>query len=172
MKKTLTVILLLITLMPVFAQVDTTYQGKAGVADVAEDDPGLLLFMMAIAIGWIGILFLSLLGVLVMAAIALGLTAAGIVTSSLLVGWYRKSVYSGVKWFVYVSFALAGALGGAIGSMLLRHFVDTGHPYGKWLGWGIPIGMIGGLLSAWVLIKISRYVYDRYIVKKAKGGNG
>ena len=158
--------------MPVFAQVDTTYHGKAGVADVAEDDPGLLLFMMAIAIGWIGIFFLSVIGVLVLAAIALGLTAAGVITSSLLIGWYRRSVYSGVKWFVYVSFALAGALGGAIGSMLLHHVADTGYSTGKWLVWGIPIGMIGGLLSAWVLIKISRYVYGRYIAKKTIATNG
>jgi hypothetical protein len=166
MKKALALILLLITLMPVFAQVDTAYYGKAGVADVAEDDPGLLIFMMMIAIGWIGIFFLSALGVLILAAIALGLIAAGIITSSVLVGWYRRSVFSGVKWFVYVSFAGAGAVGGAIGSMLLHHFVDSGYSYGKWLGWGIPIGIIGGLLSAWVLIKISRYVYTRYILKK------
>lgn len=166
MKKALAFVLLLLLFIPVFAQVDTTYQGKAGIADVADEDPGLLFVMTLVLIGWIGIFFLCIIGVLIMAAITLAFAAAGIITSSIIVGWYRRSVYSGVKWFIYLSFAVAGALGGAMGSFMLSVLIDTSYSKEQWLGWGIPIGIIGGLLSALGLIKISRYVYDRYFMKK------
>jgi len=171
MKKTLAVIVLLLAFLPMFAQVDTLSQGKAGVTEAAQDDGSFLLFLMVFMAGCIAIFFFSVLGVLALAGVALVLIAAGIITSSIFVGWYRRSVYSGVKWFIYATFAAAGACGGVVISLLLYYFGSSLFTYKKWLGygkplvWGIPIGIVSGLLSAWILVKISRMVYDRYMMK-------
>lgn len=166
MKKILILLTLLVMVAPLFAQVDTSaYQGKAGVADVAEDDPGLLVFMLFIAIGWVFAAFLCLIAAAIAVAVILGMVAAGIVSASVLIGWYQRSIYKGVKWFVYFLFAFGGLFAGALVGLIFYRIQHYKYSLAETLSWGISVGAISGLLAGWVLVNISRIVYRKLAVR-------
>jgi hypothetical protein len=144
------------------AQADSSvYEGKAGVADVAEEDPGLFLLMMFMLMGAVIAVFICLgVGLLLSGIISL-MIAAGIVSISAFMAWYNKSIYAGVKWFVYLSFAIIGIAGGIVGSVLIGYFSDYNSPVNEMFLWSIPAGLIGGLIAAWAIIKIGNLVYKR-----------
>lgn len=113
MKKIILFVALLLPVMALVAQVDSSaYQGKAGIADVADEDPGLFMFMMIFLVGLIVAIIVSLIGAGLLALFIFLLTAAGILSVSVFMAWYKRSVYTGLKWFVYLSFCIAGMVGG------------------------------------------------------------
>jgi hypothetical protein len=164
MKHLKIILFTLFCLLPVLlpAQVDSSaYEGKAGVADVAEEDPGLFLLMMFMLMGAVIAVFICLgVGLLLSGIISL-MIAAGIVSISAFMAWYNKSIYAGVKWFVYLTFAIIGIAGGIVGSLLIGYFRDYTSPTREMFLWSIPAGLIGGLIAAWAIIKIGNLVYKR-----------
>ena len=108
MKKLTGIISLLLLVVAAIAQDSTVYEGKAGIADVAEDDPGLFIFMMFMLM----VIILALMFTVVLAgvfwALLMGLAFAGIVSMSVFMGWYQKSVSAGLIWFVLLCFGFVG----------------------------------------------------------------
>ena len=167
MKKAILFFFLLLSSAILLAQADTTaYQGKAGIADVADEDPGLFIFMMIFLLGLIVSIFVCLIGAAILALFAFLLVAAGIVSVSVFVGLYKRSVFTGLKWFIYLSFGIAGALGVSLLCFLLYQFGDTSYSLNTLLSWGIPAGLAGGLLGGWILLTISKAVYRHFFANK------
>jgi hypothetical protein len=74
------------------------------VADVLESDPGLFMFMMMMLVSF-GIAFTF--GILLCAlfiAIASILIGCGVVSLSVMIGLYSRSLSTGVRWFTKLSF--------------------------------------------------------------------
>lgn len=131
MKKIIFLLLVLLPVATLLAQVDSSVYnpsgGKAGVADVADSDPGLFMVMMIILIGFlIGIIACFALAA-VLAFFIFLLTAAGIFSFSVFMAWYRRSIYSGVKWFIYLSFCFAGMAGTAFVCLLAEGFGNASY---------------------------------------------
>lgn len=168
MKKFILFIALLLPVMALVAQMDSAaYQGKAGIADVADEDPGLFMFMMIFLLGLIVAIIVSLIGASLLALFIFLLTAAGILSASVFMAWYKKSFYTGLKWFVYLSFSIAGMVGVSLVCLLLCRFGDIGYTLKTLVSWGVPAGLAGGLLAGWLVLTISRVVY-RYFLGKMK----
>lgn len=164
-------LLLLLPAALLLAQADTSaYQGKAGVADVAEDDPGLFVFMMIFLLGLIVAGIFALIGAGIIALFVFLLTAAGILSVSVLMGWYKKSFYTGLQWFVYLSFCAAGLVGVAFVCFLVHRFGDTGYSLKTMLSWGLPAGLAGGLLGGWMVLMVGRAIYRHFFDKEALPG--
>ena len=76
----------------VFAQDSTAYHGKAGVADVADEDPGLFIVMMIVLVGLITSIILGLIALAVLFLSVTALVAGGILSFSVVMGLYHKSL--------------------------------------------------------------------------------
>lgn len=163
------IILLLFLLLPVvmlLAQADSAaYQGKAGIGDVAEEDPGLFIFMMIFLLGLVVAVIACLAAAAVLTLLTLLLMSAGIVSVAVFMAWYKRSVYTGVKWLVYLSFSIAGMAGVTFVCFLLHRFGDTGYTLKTMLSWGLPAGLAGGLLGGWILLTASRALYRHFVMK-------
>lgn len=146
----------------IHAQVDTTaYESKAGVADVAEADPGLFLMMMLLLMAAVITVLLLMIISAIFAGVIAAMIAAGILSISAFMAWYKKSVYAGVKWFVYLSFAIAGLGAGLLAGLTVNHFRDYEGSQSEMLLWCLPAGIAGGLAAAWVIIKIGNILYRK-----------
>ncbi len=165
-------ILLLSALLPavlLLAQADSSVYnpsgGKAGIADVADSDPGLFMVMMIFLIGFLVAVIACLALAAVLALFIFLLTAAGIVSFSIFMAWYRRSIYSGVKWFIYLSFCFAGMAGTAFVCLLANGFGNASYSLKTMLSWGIPIGVVGGLVGGWTLLTVSKILLRHFFVK-------
>jgi len=108
----------------------------AGVADTMESDPGLFMLMMMALVAF-GIAFTlgALLCAFLIAIVGI-LMATGVVSLSLAIGLYSRSLQKGVRWFTRLSFvALSLAL--AYAATFFLHIVE-------WL----PTGLLNGLCIA------------------------
>jgi hypothetical protein len=171
MKKIILLTALLLPVLVLKAQVDSSpNQGKAGVADVADSDPGLFMLMMIILVGLFVAILVSLVGASMLGGFIALLTAAGILSFSVFMGWYKKSIYTGVKWFVYLSFGVAGMAGVLLVCLFIHGIGKTGYPLKTLLAWGIPAGLAGGLLAAWLVLLISRGIYNHLQGKRELQG--
>lgn len=163
MKKLILLLLILLPGLLLLAQADSTgYRGLAGVGDVAEEDPGLFVFMMIFLLGLIVAILFALSGAGLLGLFIFLLTAGGILSVSVFMGWYKRSVYTGLKWFVYLSFCVAGMAGVTLVCLLLHRFEDTGYSLKTLLSWGLPAGLAGGLLAGWIVLAAGRAAYRRF----------
>src|SRR5688572_12264154 len=108
MKKLIGIISLLLLVIAVIAQDTSAYQGKAGVTDVAEEDPGLFMLMMFMLLVIVAALVLTAIFAAIFWMLLLVLAFAGIVSVSVFMGWYQKSVSAGLIWFVLLCFGFVG----------------------------------------------------------------
>ncbi|MBO9564741.1 MAG: hypothetical protein J7621_18325 [Niastella sp.] len=166
------IILLLLALLPIatlLAQADSSVYnpsgGKAGVADVADSDPGLFMVMMIFLIGFLVAVIACLALAAVLGIFIFLLTAVGIVSFSIFMAWYRRSIYSGVKWFIYLSFCFAGMAGTTFVCLLAEGFGNASYSLKTMLSWGIPIGFAGGLMGGWILLTVSRLLFSHFFAK-------
>jgi hypothetical protein len=122
MKKTASLLLSFLLPALLFAQNGTPYnpdQGSAGVADVADSDPGLFFFMIVIALLFIGIILATCILLLLLAAIASVLVLCGVVSVSVVAGWHQQSFSKGVAFFIKCCTVLIGSLIGLVASPIL-----------------------------------------------------
>jgi hypothetical protein len=142
-KKTVFLLVSMAWSLILVAQDTAGYRGKAGVADVADTDPGLFMVMMFILIGFIGALLLTCLVLFL-------LTSAGIVSVSLFMGLYHRSLKTGIKTLIFSAFSLFGVVGGAAGYLLFSILKDIPMKAGYTLGLSMLAGLGGGLLTGWL----------------------
>lgn len=166
MKKIILLVLALLPMLTLLAQVDSSaVQGNTVVFDDGDFSPGLfaitLIFLLGLLIAVIACFALAA----VLALFIFLLTVAGILSFSVFMAWYRRSIYSGIKWFIYLSFSFAGMAGTAIVCLLAEEFGNASYSLRTTLSWGIPIGLAGGLLSGWVLLAISHALLRPFSAK-------
>lgn len=166
MKKFLALSIYLLLSIALLAQVDTSgvHAGKAA-GEPMEDDAWLLIMGMVLLLGFATALILGLLATGVVATTLAGLTFAGILSISIISGLYRRSVYSGFKAFVYLSFCTFCAAGVSLIAFMAHSYGNTGYTLKKLLTWGIPAGILGGLVCGWVVLLIIKRLYQYFSVK-------
>ena len=150
MKKTIFLLISMALSLILMAQDTAGYRGKAGIADVADTDPGLFMVMMFILIGFIGALLLGVIALLLTCLILFLLTSAGMLSVSLFMGLYHRSLKTGIKTLILSAFSLFGVIGGAAGYLLFSIFKDVPFKPGYTLGISVLAGLGGGLLTGWL----------------------
>lgn len=138
---------------------------QAGIADVAETDPGLFMFMMIFALGALVSAIVCCVLIMVAGIFLAGMAATGIVSVSILVGYSRRSVSAGWK----TLWLLGGFLLGAIVATILYGAICYFSTY-TFSGWYyimivIPAGIAGGLVAGWVGKQLLKVVFRRVIRK-------
>jgi hypothetical protein len=167
MKRFILLLLFLLPLAAILAQTDSTaYEGKAGIADVADTDPGLFIFMMIFLLGLLVAVVACFACASLLALFIFLLVAAGIVSVSVIMAVYKQSIYTGVKWLVYLSFCIAGVGGVTLICLLLYHWGNTGYTLKTLLAWGMPAGLVGGLLAGWIVLAASKAIYKHFFAKR------
>jgi MFS family permease len=94
-----------------------TDSAKTGIAVAKHDDEFdtfLLLFGTAAVCFMLGFVFLGLIAGLILILILVALVTTGILSVSVISGWYKKSITKGIK----TLFVLLGTLGGIAGGIL------------------------------------------------------
>ncbi|MBX2905903.1 MAG: hypothetical protein KF744_07695 [Taibaiella sp.] len=131
----------------------------ASIADVAGEDPGLFIIMMALLAGVvITMLFLLLFLGAVLGCFILFLTL-GIVSLSALTGLYYRSIIEGVATFITCSLAVAGGLMGGLLLSLLKILGATVSVDISVLV--VAAGVFSGLLFSFTLKYIVRYLIGK-----------
>jgi len=108
--------IILLLLLPQLAH------GAAGVADVAESDPGLFIVMMMLLAGFIAMVLFLMVFFALVAGILLLLAGAGIVSLSVLSAWYHRSLAKGLSTFFLLCLMAAGCGAAALGLFILSLF--------------------------------------------------
>ncbi|RYY64368.1 MAG: hypothetical protein EOO13_18580 [Chitinophagaceae bacterium] len=138
-----------------------------GVADVADNDPGLFVFMMFILLCFGFTLAVGIIISTVILCILAVFALMGIMSVSVLMGWWQRSFLSGLSWFLRLCFIVGGVgvswLVVFLGLMIRD--VDTD---------AIPLflaatgaGALGGLFCSMVFIKASRVIYRFFMPEPA-----
>ncbi len=128
-----------------------------------RDDFSLMLFVIAF-IAMCVVLFLVGVGI-VAAAVAVAsaavLIALGIVSSSAVIGIFRRRFSSGFRALHYQLFAVAALPAGIGACWLITHFGNASLGLGGILGIGSVAGLCGGLLLAFVLDRLAGFGYRK-----------
>jgi hypothetical protein len=130
----------------------------AGVADVAEDDPGLFMVMMIMLLGFLCgcIMILALMAIAAVAFAAMAL--AGVFTFSALVAWYRRSLSAGLKTFIYGIAGCIGLAGGAFGGWLYYKLFNPHWPQAPLVASTSIIGCVSALLCTRLLLYLLQHI--------------
>ena len=159
-------------LLPVllFAQANSSHIGKAGIADVADEDPGLFIVMMlilcAFSAAFLAIGIFSALALSVLTAFIVG----GVISMSVFVGFYQRSVTKGLKFFMALAGTLVGAALGMATAFITIHIfkfsITNIYPYFTIAGI-LGGGLIG--LTSFAGLKMSyNYLETKLLVVQAK----
>ena len=137
------------------------------VGDYYEEDfaPGLFILLVFVLGGILVAFVFASIAAAILGAMLLGLTGAGILSVSIGMGLYKRSFYTGFKWFVYLSFSFCGIGGVALIALLVHIYGPKTYTFQTMLSWGIPAGFIGGLIAGWAVLFTSRKLYA-YFAKK------
>lgn len=146
---------LLLTLITL-AQDSAQYNGKAGIEDVRQGDPGLFMLMMMMLMTIVIALILTIFLAMVFWVIMLGLAFAGIVSFSVFMGLYQRSVRAGFFWFVMLCFGFVGMAGGALIYSMIVGFTELTFSWTNVFIYAVPAGLIAGVLAGWLVLKLMK----------------
>lgn len=155
-------ILLLIFVGLVFLTISTFAQSSSDADLAAHDDGPTLLFFFCV----LGItMFVAMLaGTVLMISFLIALfslVSAGLLSASLLVGLYRRSVAAGFRTLVLLTCELAGLFTGGIALWLVNSMFDLNWDHGTALLAGALGGALGGLALALMIFALLR-LFFRY----------
>jgi hypothetical protein len=139
-------------------QKDTLTNNKPVEMDADDEEFNVFLFMFALAVLSLmtGCLIAGIIIVVSCVLLLLALVSFGIISVSLLTGYYRRSVSAGFKAFVMLSSCVAGTLAGFLGFTLIVKLFKLNVSDQQMLITGSVSGAVGGLLLGWVAYKIIR----------------
>jgi len=86
--------------------------------------------------------------------------AAGILSVSILTGWYKKSLRVGAKTFVSIIASVTGALMGIGGVQLWEMLSATNHLISSLVLWAAIGGLIGGYFTGRIVLKAIGIAYN------------
>ena len=150
-----------LTQVIVLAQDSTNYVHKAGVADIAGEDPGLFIVMMIVMVGFITAITLGLVLISVLFMSVIALVTGGLISFSVISGIYYKSIKTGVKILIISSATVIGGAAGTLGYFIfifIRHYQFHLH-YSFLLS--MLGGFAGGLIVGWVVVKLITKLYEK-----------
>jgi len=147
------------------AKTDTTHASVTPISDTsytADDD---MPFAIVVAAMLLGVAAASAFIALGLAALATILITMGIISASLLVGFYTKSVKAGFKTLVVIASAVGGAVIGGVGLFLIVKFFHLHLSYQSALVTGSLSGLGGGILTGFIIYRVIIYMLQ-YARKK------
>jgi hypothetical protein len=150
--KLIFILFLLLCVLPAFAQSNNS----------SDDEFNLFLFSL-LAIFFCAMIGAAIIGAMVAALVLFFLFAlitVGVLSTSVMVGLYKRSFEAAFKSFLMILFAIRGAVIGCVGSYLSKYFLDL-HMSTAAIIIGIAGGLIGGLMMA-----VATYQVFRWVIKK------
>jgi hypothetical protein len=158
------------------AQVDTSRTiNDQQVVISAENKPAvdenfevfLLLFAIFMISVMLGIAVAGFFIMMLLFGIFVLMTSIGIISVSLWAGYYKRSLSSGFKVFIYLTCSIAGMILGLAASYFVANMISLNLSNQIILAGGGIAGVVGGLLLANIVSKLSiiagRYMHARFI---------
>lgn len=134
-------------------------QAAGQAVDAVAVDDGAEPFLMVLSLAALAVVLVLVgAGVVIAAVIAASLAAlalAGVVSTSLLVGLYRRRLSSGLRMLYFQLGAVSGVPAGVGLLWLIDHLRDGGLGVGGVIGIGAVAGAAGGLLLVWLLDRLT-----------------
>jgi MFS family permease len=130
----------------------------------SNDDEFNLFLLSLLAIFFCAMIGAAIIGAMVAALVLfflLALITAGVLSTSVMIGLYKRSFEAGFKSFLMILFAVSCAVIGCIGSYLSKYFLDLHMSTAAIIIIGIAGGLIGGLIMA-----VATYQVFRWVIKK------
>jgi MFS family permease len=159
MRKLSILLFLLFVAISLLAQDTASMEGKAGVADVADADPGLFILMMLFLAGLLGAATAGAFICFFVFTIIMMAIATGLLSASVLVALYHRSVKAGFRTLVYLIFILIG-FAGALGAYIL-YVAGSPEMSFQWsyaLLLALPAGGIIGFICAKLFLRMFQRV--------------
>ena len=132
-------------------------------------DEGMDIFLLTILIIgmsiMIGVGIVSSLLVLIAIAFLFALLAFGILSTSVAIGLYNRSLSSGFKSFIVISLGIGSGIIGTLGSLLIIEVFDLSYDSSVLASIGFFSGSIAGLILALASIKSIRFAL-KYVKEK------
>lgn len=134
---------------------------KAGIADVAEEDPSLFMMMVIIILAFVIMMLAGIIIICLVAGIVMLLVGAGILSLSVFAGWYHRSVSKGISTFLHLSFATAGIIAALLLILALNILHIQAAATTSFCISIIVAGGFAGWLSLNIAIKVMQLLIDR-----------
>lgn len=164
LKGAISILLLLVLFWPLSGNAQDTLNAPLPAPD--EEMDTFLLMIALCAIFLMAIIFVVTVALIfITVLILLGMIAAGIVSSAVFVGIYKKSWTAGFKTAWYSMVILLASFTGVAGFGILSYLFNLHASKPTILIFGLFTGLLGGTFIAWVSIKFLRFLIQ-YFQKK------
>lgn len=162
MRRILSILCLILLFIPaLYAQnADTTVA-----ATPPDDMPFALILAIALFSLAAGCAIIGTLAAIIALVVIGGFISAGILSTSILVGLYRKSATAAFRTLTITTSIFAGIITGVVGLFLVNRFFHLHLARVTWALTGILGGAIGGLLLAFSVLFILK-VFIHYFKKR------
>jgi len=160
MRKILLTVNFLILSIIIFAQTDTAKTG-------ADDDMNIFLLVFALVVISIilGAAVIGAFAATIFLLLAALFISAGILSVSIMVGFYKRSIQAAFKTFLFFLCSITGMVIGALGFFLVARLFKLNVSDSTSLVAGIISGLFGGLLMAWIVLQVIKLTAG-YFVRK------
>lgn len=137
----------------------------SGLADVAESDPGLLLFMLIGFVPFVAMVVVGLMIFAIITGVLMLITGMGIASVSVFIGWYHRSVRKGLNTFFYLCFAGAGIVAALLLLFLLDLLNVSAVSHASFCVSIIAAGAIAGWVCFAIIKRIGRWIRQRWLTQ-------
>lgn len=134
---------------------------KAGIADVAEEDPGLFMMMVIIILAFVIMMLAGIIIICLVAGIVMLLVGAGILSLSVFAGWYHNSIVKGISTFLKISFIT----GGIVAALLLLLVLDIFNVHAVATTSFCVSVIVAGGIAGWISVNIAKSIIQLLIDK-------
>jgi hypothetical protein len=127
----------------------------------ANDEEFNIFLMLLLTIFVCGMFGAAVVGAMIASLLAVTvfcLTVFGIVSTSIVVGVYKKSLSAGFRTFLLIFFGISCGVCGAAIAVLAQYFFRIASSFSIALGGGLIGGLLGGILLTFVSVKAIRYM--------------
>jgi hypothetical protein len=140
----------------------TTMMMTAGGEEPNDPDDEFNIFLIVIAVGFMGAALGAVMAgafvVFLFLSVSALLTIAGIVSASLLIGLYKRSLQAGFKAFLFISGSVLGIAFGLFVLWLINQFFHLNLTGYQMLFCGAGGGLAGGFLLGFIIYKMSKSI--------------
>jgi hypothetical protein len=148
---------------------DTAVIKSTDAANTVQPDDEFNLFLLAFGLAGMCFIaacfFVGVIAAIVIVALTIFLISVGIISTSLFVGWYKRSFSTGFKLFWVISGTICGLIFGAVSLGVVAHLMKL-HLTTATLSGGI-IGLLTGALVGHMIYKLLRIGF-KFIATKFK----
>ena len=130
-----------------------------------EDEVGSLFLVIILCVAMLFCFGVGVVVAVCIILIALGLLALGVLSTSVAVGLYKRSIASGFKTLVISTSTVGGSIIGALGIFILFKITHWGNvPFSTLAGaiGGSIAGLCFGFLAVFTIRKISKIISNKY----------